>query len=169
MQRTTLELMRSHVREIHQALTGQDLPDENTEASPEASPLSADGVIRLFSDLEAVARTLPNVSERVPPFSFAPPVDLLEDDKELWVEVALPGVEQEDLQISVQGSTLTLSGARAHSVDGPRFRHAEIARGPFRRVIHLPHAVTGEPKVQARAGLVQIRLVKATEAEPKPN
>jgi len=162
MHRTTLELMRTHVREIHQALTGKDLPEENAPAAAPSEEISPDGVMRLFADLESAARTLPDVSERIPPFSFAPPIDLLENEKELVAEVAVPGVEKEDVEVEAKGDTLTINGVRTGTEqNGYRFRHAEIARGPFHRVVRLPQPVTGEPRVQVQAGVIRVQLTKA--------
>jgi HSP20 family molecular chaperone IbpA len=164
MHRTPLELMRSHLRDIHQAVTGKELPDEAAKLEvPSGAELSQDGVMRLFTELEVVARTLPEVATRVPPFSFTPPVDLLENDRALIAEVAVPGVERDDVAVEVKGELLIVSGSReqrgAH--DSPRFVHAEIARGPFRRVVQLPHAVTDELKVNVERGLIRIELTKA--------
>jgi HSP20 family molecular chaperone IbpA len=169
MQKTTLELMRSHVREIHQALTGKDLPEEPPSPEPEgAGPPSADGVMHLFAELEAAVRALPEVAERIPPFSFAPPVDLLEDAHELIVEAAIPGIGRDDLLVEVRGDVLSITGAleRGHDSNGHRVRHAEIARGPFRRELRLPHPVSGDPRVEVRGGLVRIQMTKVPAPMP---
>jgi HSP20 family molecular chaperone IbpA len=166
MHRTTLQLMRNHVRDIHQALTGRDLPETEPQQPPATAELSPDGVMRLFTDLEVVARNLPEVAERIPPFSFEPPVDLLEGASELLAEIAVPGVEREDVLVDLKGDVLTVAGARDPGTEqnGHRLVHAEIARGPFRRVLRLPHPVSGDPRVDVRQGLIRIQMTKAPPA-----
>jgi HSP20 family molecular chaperone IbpA len=168
MHTTTLELMHDHVRAIYRVLTGSDLPEKAQEPEPaptgEAPPL--DLVAQRFADLEMVARTIPLVAERVPPFSFAPPLDAIGTDKELIIEIAISGIERRDVDVELSDGLLVISGSRAGElpVDGRIYYHAEIPRGPFRRVVRLPHAVTGAPRVDVEQGLVRVRLTKATPA-----
>jgi HSP20 family protein len=72
--------------------------------------------------------------------SWEPPVDIFETSTELWIQVALPGVEPEKVQVNVETSHVTVSGERVHS---SAFRDAavhrlEIPHGRFERRIELP-------------------------------
>jgi HSP20 family protein len=162
MHRTTLELMRSHVREIHQAVTGRDLPDEVAAQSTSAE-VSPDGVLQLFTQVEVAARTLPGIADRVPPFSFTPPMDLLEDEQRWVVVVAVPGIQQDDVDVKLERDILTISGSldRARFHNGHRYVHAEIARGPFQRLVKLPQPVEGSPRVEVQHGLIRVELTKS--------
>jgi len=166
MHPTTLQLMHDHVRAIHLALTGDDLP--GARAPEEPAEAAVGEVATRFFALEALARQLPTVAERVPRFSFSPPVDLLGTKRELLVEVGVPGVEQGDVEVEQRGSTLVISGCRGgeRPTDGRTYYHAEIPRGPFRRVVVLPDAVVGEPRVEVESGLIRIRLARAAHTTP---
>ena len=166
MQRKPFELMRDHVRDIYHAVTGSEIPEPEQPAEGPSTEVSADAVLRLFADLEATARAIPTVSERVPPFSFAPPIDAIEDERELIIEVAVPGVERDDVEVALQDDLLVVSGARvsALATNGHWFRHAEIARGPFRRVVRLPPGIHGQPTVKVERGIIQVHVVKASAA-----
>ncbi len=71
---------------------------------------------------------------------WAPPVDIFETKAELWVLVALPGVQPGDITVGFDGLALTISGER--HLPEP-FRRAvihrmEIPNGRFERKLALP-------------------------------
>lgn len=161
---TTVELMRDQVRAIYRALTGDEMPETGESSGP--SDVTMDEVARRFADLEAMARTIPIVTEKVPPFSFAPPVDACDDGHEVVIEVALPGVREEDIKVERSGDLLTVSGVRSGSraANGRNFFAAEIPRGPFHRALRLPYSVVSEPRVEVDGGILRIRLAKTPVA-----
>lgn len=163
MHRLTHDLMLDHVRAIYHAITGTELPELKMPAPLPPGPEAVDFVAARFAELEAFARLIPAAAARVPPFAFAPQIDVVDRTKEFVVEVALPGVDRESVEAKVVGETLVISGVREwdartnHRV----YRHAEIPRGPFLRVLTLPPDVSGEPmRVEMTNGIMQIRLNK---------
>ena len=162
MHRSTYELMREQVRAIHRALTGSDLP-EGDGHTPSGLPASTPEIVaRRFTDLEAIARTLSVVAERVPPFAFSPPIDVIDEENELLIEAAIPGVDKSDVTVDLSGDVLVIAGVRVgeRASNGRAFRHAEIPRGPFRRVVLLPYPVMGEPRAEVERGMIRIHLAK---------
>ena len=153
------ELMHDHVRAIYRAVTGGDLP-----APAEGGDAPSDEEVeRRFAELEALARAVPQIAERVPPFSFAPPMDAIGSDKELVIELAVPGVERRDVEVELNQDLLIVSGARGgeRPGDGRAYLHAEIPRGPFRRVVRLPHAVAAPPRIEVEHGIIRVTLARA--------
>lgn len=72
--------------------------------------------------------------------AWQPPVDIFETPQEIWILVALPGVEADRLQVSIDEATVTVSGTRSLP---PAFRCAvverlEIPHGRFERSVTLP-------------------------------
>jgi HSP20 family molecular chaperone IbpA len=161
MHPATISLMYEQARAIYRAITGSDLPDE-PEGDGHPADSSFDVVAQRFADLEAMARQVSAVVEHVPPFSFVPPVDAFEDGKTLVVEVAVSGVEQADVTVERFGDDLlVVSGVRRRETsNGRSYLHAEIPRGPFHRAIQLPYAVSAEPRVEVRSGLIRIELTR---------
>jgi HSP20 family molecular chaperone IbpA len=159
MDSTTAELMLDQVRAIYRALSGNDLPDSPV---PKGKAPEATDVVRRFADLEAVARTLPPVVERVPPFSFSPPLDAVDDEREVTIELAIPGIGRDDFTVECNDSWVVITGFRrgGRASNGRSYFHAEIPRGPFHRVIRLPVSVAGEPRVELNGGVIEIRLSK---------
>lgn len=167
----TLELMQDQVCAIYRALTGTDLivPEAPSSGPPEAAAVDEAELERRFADLEALARSLPAVGERVPPFSFHPPVDVLDEGPSWLIELAVPGVAPEDVSAERRGDVLTISGLRRgeRAGNGRTYLHAEIPRGPFSRTVALPGPVGSDPDVTVERGVVLIRLAKAV-ASPQP-
>jgi HSP20 family protein len=163
---STIDLMRDQARAIYQALTGTDLPEGEAEAA--TLDVSVDEVARRFAELEALARQIPTVSERIRSFSFAPPLDVREREQLLTIEVAIPGIERDDVAVEVNEDTLVISGVlRRKEKNGNAYLHTEIPSGPFYRVVKLPCPVKPEPKLELDRGLVVIQLSKVSEAKKR--
>ncbi|HZS39405.1 MAG TPA: Hsp20/alpha crystallin family protein [Polyangia bacterium] len=162
MHRQTFELMHDQVRAIFRAATGAELPTVERRGNAPAGADLAEVVARRFAELESVARFVPGLAERLPPFAFAPLADVIESDKEFLVEIALPGVARDDVHVELRDAMLEVSGVRrGPSTDGHGYRHAEIPRGPFRRSLLLPpEAASGAPRIDVENGVVRIHLAK---------
>lgn len=101
---------------------------------------------------------------------FLPSLDVSETEKEITVRAELPGVDPKDLNITISGQTLTLSGEKQESVErkDENFFHSERRFGSFRRTVQLPTPVDSE-KVNAefKNGVIHIRMEKVQAAIPK--
>ena len=75
----------------------------------------------------------------VPP-SWAPAVDVLETRTEVFVLVALPGVDAEAIEIALQGPRMIIAGQRRvpHGLASAAVHRLEIPRGRFERRVDLP-------------------------------
>lgn len=101
---------------------------------------------------------------------WLPAVDLYEDRDHLVLKAELPGMNKEDIDISLHGDVLMLSGERKEE---KAFEKAETYRaerflGKFQRAFTLPVSVDAS-KVQAsyKDGILHVTLPKAEEAKPK--
>ncbi|PLX99604.1 MAG: molecular chaperone [Desulfuromonas sp.] len=99
-----------------------------------------------------------------------PKINLSEDADSYYLEALLPGVEEKDIDLSVAGNTLTLSGERTEEKngDGRTWHRRERGSGKFLRTIELPSDINGK-KVSAeyRNGLLIVTMAKAESAKPK--
>jgi HSP20 family protein len=77
--------------------------------------------------------------ERTPP-AWEPPVDVFEDERELVVVVAMPGVPSDRVEVRNEQHVLVVRGTRSLPIDGSRqrVRRLEIPYGAFERRIALP-------------------------------
>lgn len=99
-----------------------------------------------------------------------PSLDVCQDEKSVMVKAEVPGVKPDDINISVLGNTLLISGEKKESDErkGDGFYHSERRFGSFRRSVALPPGVDPE-KVSAdyAHGVLTVRLEKSQEALPK--
>ena len=102
--------------------------------------------------------------------NFVPAVDIYEDDKSVVLKLEVPGIEEKDLDVSVENQTLTVKGERKFEKDEKEenFHRIERRYGSFFRAFTLPSTVNTE-NVQAsyNAGVLKLELKKKPEAQPK--
>lgn len=101
---------------------------------------------------------------------WSPLVDIHETKEGFQVMVELPGVKQEDIQVSIEGDTLTLKGERKRETEVKEDQYHRIERsyGRFERSILLPSVVdASRVKAAYRDGVLEIQLPKKEEAKPK--
>ena len=102
--------------------------------------------------------------------NWSPLVDIHETNEGFQLMAELPGVKQEDIQVSVEGDTLTLKGERKHEAEVKEDQYHRIERsyGRFERSILLPSVVdASRVKATYRDGVLEVQLPKKEEAKPK--
>jgi HSP20 family protein len=101
---------------------------------------------------------------------WSPLVDIHETKDSFLLMAELPGVKQEDVEVSVEGDTLTLKGERKRETEVKEDQYHRIERsyGRFERSILLPSVVDpNRVKATYRDGVLEIQLPKKEEAKPK--
>jgi HSP20 family protein len=102
---------------------------------------------------------------------WTPRVDLLEHEQEFVLVADLPGMTQEDFNVSVQDDVLTLEGKRtlAPAENGQgRYHYSERMSGTFCRRFLLSTAVNAEQITATyKHGVLEVHLPKAVEAQPR--
>jgi HSP20 family protein len=109
-------------------------------------------------------------SGRATTTAWAPALDISERTDAYLVTVELPGVESDDLQITLEDGLLTIQGERhfAHDSSEQQFHRVERRYGAFRRSITLPAHVMGDGiEAMVDNGVLQIMVPKMEEATPK--
>lgn len=102
--------------------------------------------------------------------SFAPPVDIYEDDKKVVLKLEVPGIDEKDLDVRMENHTLTVKGERKFENEEKEenFHRIERRYGSFFRAFTLPSTVDAENiKANYRNGILRLELVKKPEAQPK--
>ncbi len=99
------------------------------------------------------------------------PAANLYETQECYVLTAeLPGVSPDDIEVSIEGNTVTLSGERRTEAPGSETAAHRLERpsGRFRRAFELPLAVDTE-KVEAihKNGVLMLNMPKAPELQPR--
>ena len=101
---------------------------------------------------------------------WIPPVDIAEDDKEYTIKVELPGVNKEDVRVSVEGGVLSISGERKAEKEDTNKKYHRIERtyGSFARSFTLPEgAASDKVSAEFKDGILKVHLPKDEKAKPK--
>ena len=102
--------------------------------------------------------------------NFAPPVDVYEDEHGITLKIEVPGIDEKEIDVSVENNTLTVRGQRRFEKDEKEenFQRVERMYGSFTRSFTLPNTVDLE-QVTAHydKGMLKVRLAKRAEAKPK--
>ena len=114
------------------------------------------------------ASAAPKNESAVP--TWQPAVDVVESAEKILLIADLPGVDEKDLEISIDKNVLTVRGERKGELNAEAGGHNRRERvfGPFSRAFALPPTVDAE-KVTAdlKSGVLTLSLSKKSEAQPR--
>lgn len=102
--------------------------------------------------------------------TWAPAVDIFENEHELVVKADLPDVKPEELDIRVENNILTIRGERKFEkkVDEKNYLRVERAYGSFARSFSLANTVNSEAiNAGYKDGVLTLTIPKREEAKPK--
>lgn len=93
---------------------------------------------------------------------WEPPVDVFEDDHEIVIVVAMPGVSAEQMQVQSESGVLVVRGVRPVPLTGAGYavRQLEIPYGVFERRIALPDGRIELGKPEVTQGCLVLRIRK---------
>jgi HSP20 family protein len=99
-----------------------------------------------------------------------PPVDLYEEDDEIVARIELPGMDKNDIELSLTDQALSIRGEKKkqREIKEEYCYRSEFSYGAFTRVIDLPHEVQAD-KVRASfdRGVLEVRLPKSETARKR--
>ncbi len=123
-----------------------------------------DRMNRLFRDSQG------GQEEALTTSTFAPPVDVYEDEHNITLKIEVPGIDEKDIDVRVENNTLTVHGERKFEKEEKEenYRRVERQYGSFTRTFTLPTTVDSE-NIQADydKGVLKVKLAKKAEAKPK--
>ena len=103
--------------------------------------------------------------------AWVPAVDIYSNGQhELVLKAELPDMKEEEIDLTVEGNTLTLRGEKKldTEVTQEQFHRIERSYGPFARSFTLPPTVdAGKVRAEYKAGVLTVRLPLREEAKPK--
>jgi len=130
-----------------------------------------------FEELERMRRQMDRLFEELtgrvlsePTAGVFPLVNVTDANDNYYVRAELPGVKAEDMDISVTGTSLSISGERTIPSEDEKvnYHRREREAGKFSRMINLPGQIDAA-KVEARCadGVLTVVLPKSEAAKPK--
>ena len=102
--------------------------------------------------------------------SFIPAVDVYEDEKKVVLKLEVPGIEEKDLDVSVEKNTLTVKGERKFEQEEKEenFHRIERRYGSFLRTFRVPSTIDSEHvDAQYEKGVLKLSFAKKAEAKPR--
>jgi HSP20 family protein len=125
---------------------------------------------RMRREMDQLAGGLSRGIFREPSAGVFPAMNITENKDGFVVRAELPGIKADEIDISVTGDTLSISGERkipAESEDA-KYHRKEREAGKFSRIVTMPSQINTE-KVEASSldGILTVVLPKAEEAKPK--
>jgi HSP20 family protein len=128
---------------------------------PVADPF--EGLHRLQHEMNRIFEGV-RVDERV----ARPAMNLSYNEEQVLAEFDVPGINPAEIEITVEGSVLTVKGERQSGEAERRYLRRERAHGGFERNVELPYAVDANT-VQAayRNGRLSITMPRAAEGKPR--
>lgn len=119
-----------------------------------------------FDDMErSFAELMPQVRH-----GFTPAIDVYETKDTVVAELPLPGINPEQVDVSVENGVLTVQGhsERAREIDEKDYWRKEVKTGSFYRSISLPTAVMGDKAgATFEKGVLKVTIPKSEHAKAK--
>jgi HSP20 family protein len=99
---------------------------------------------------------------------FSPKINVSENDKEIEVTIEVPGMDQDDVDISLKEDVLTIKGEKKQEKEGTDkdYYHVERSYGSFYRSLQIPCEVD-QDNINAvfKKGVLKVTLPKSTKAQ----
>src|SRR5213594_3408448 len=161
---------------------GQARRPQNIPANKESIIMNALTRWNQFKDLEILQNSLGSLfgrsqarwpqgqEETLRVVDWTPLVDISEDGKEYLIKAELPDVKREDVKITMEDGTLTITGDRKFEKEenGKKYHRVERAFGSFVRTFSLPDdASPGKVSAEFKDGVLTVHLAKDEKAKPQ--
>lgn len=108
--------------------------------------------------------------KRAQEWAASPRIDVFEEENEVVVKAEVPGLERENIELSLEGDTLTIKGEKKkeEKLEDEDYFYCERYYGAFSRRVELPTEVqTDKVKATLKNGVLEVRLPKTETAKKK--
>jgi HSP20 family protein len=122
---------------------------------------------RVFRSWVPQAASMPFANGRI----WRPALEVVESDSELIITAELAGIDQESLDVTVEGDVLGIAGNRPGPKDQPTcsYREAGIAYGDFSAEIFIPDQLIVDDAIATyKDGMLTIRIPKSAPVQSTP-
>ena len=97
-----------------------------------------------------------------------PPANISATETEYLVEVDMPGVDKDGLEVTIEGNELTLIGRRKSDLPEGQLCYCESPQADYRRTFELgPDVDTSKIGAEMRQGVLRLHLPKSEKAKPR--
>jgi HSP20 family protein len=115
---------------------------------------------RFFGDMAAGAKRMTR--------GWNAPVGIWDDEAHVYIEVEVPGVCRDDLEVVMHQGHLKIWGERKTADESRNYWYNERTHGRFERLISLPDVVDADSiEAEMHDGILLVKLTKKPDAQPK--
>lgn len=152
------------------------IPWRNKRESRDIERRSETGLGRLRTEIDTLFDRFMSdfwgdrLESRFAPLGLIARTDLTESADDVTVKVELPGVDPKDIDIRLEGTTLTISGEKKQETEekNRNYRYVERQFGSFQRSLQLPSYVDPDHvEAKMKDGILTITLAKRADVKPK--
>ncbi len=141
------------------------LTKKNREQESLVDSLHRD-ISRVFDDFFSISPT--SMFE----FDWSPTVDVVENEGGFLVKAEIPGIDEKDLQVTLENNILTIAGEKKEERNekdrDSRWVVSERKFGSFRRSISLPEGIRSDKiKAAFRNGVLRVEIPREESAKPR--
>ena len=126
--------------------------------------------VSLMEEIDQLARDFwPSWQPGLFGTALVPHTDMYEEKGQLVIKAELPGITEKDLEVMLEGGTLTIKAEKKEEVAADATHHSrERYYGKYVRSMSLPSHVNGD-KISAtfENGVLELRVTKSEQAKPK--
>lgn len=99
--------------------------------------------------------------------SFA--AEVAENNHEFIVSIDVPGINVEDLDVSLTENTIFINGVRKDSQEAATLAYSEIAKGNITRAISVPFDISSNKSINTSLdnGVLKIRIAKESQSDKR--
>ncbi len=118
----------------------------------------------VFPEMDSLEQSL------LAPVSLAPKTDIYEEDDKVVLEMEAPGLREEDINLTIEGATLTINGERRQDEKRKKGRYQRVERyyGSFSRTFTLPATVDPNTiEASYEHGVLHVSMSKKADARPR--
>jgi HSP20 family protein len=124
----------------------------------------------LQREMDRLFETLTERDEHLSPTAFAPAAELHVDRENVYLQLEVPGLTPEEIDVQVTADSVIIAGERKEEkhIEDQGTKRSEFRYGQFHRTISLPEKVQRE-RVQAKYahGILKLTLPKAEDEQNK--
>ena len=107
-----------------------------------------------------------DIEDLLPTSNFLNGLSVLEDDKNVYIEASVPGLDPKEVDVTFSKGVLTIKGEKKEEEKGKTF-HRKATRSFFYRVTPGDVDPKAEPQAICKNGVMTVTFAKVHEAEPK--
>jgi HSP20 family protein len=103
------------------------------------------------------------------PFANGSNLSVYEDDKAVYVEAALPGLNTNEIEVTFQKGVLSIQGNKKEEQEDKKRKYYRKASTMYSYQVAIPGNIdeSQEPQAEFKNGIMKITFVKQKKAEPK--